>query len=748
VHANRTAAAADESLSFSIEIEKPSSRQVTTVDYYLKVVMTVPAPVELVPAPIAPEAGVEVDFEIPAPAIEEQELEAPPVAIPPLGGSSGRVSVGIRGHTGGREGTEDEESVKEFAAFWEWVSDVGSPGQTLVSALAQGMAPSTFLVVMEDQVVAIHTTARYLNQLGRPPRAAMHNRDFVLAGELIGDQMAILRGPATQGSRFQDMVETRETLIPTDDELAGGDGPFIEAIPAVEGRPTSPIPKAVLIPLSWAEYFLSYRSFVETLAWIAAKRETLTPAQRETTQPLEHWARAIRVRATGTNTVISALDGKWQAPAPDPVLIQFMRDRLNQLFPQAQPTTSNAGPAGQPIFRPTINLVSPGTSPDKEKKLASGEKARIRAACSLAMADFDPCLPPFYRAWLQDGKTKESVRTWMTHYLTNNGPVSRLYPSQVYVSDDMVNDIKSLNFGRGGDLTHGDCHRGLSPFMCPAVPAKRRREMDKRNEFQARATAVTPDDIKNSETGPGELPTGLYGLQQQLGRYSAILEVLAGEQCRHKAEVDAIMEALTDNSDQFEEMTQRQVLYLLWDIHRDARKFFSRVAPLEDGDHLLPRTNLNVVSRMVQGGNIMTSAVGVPELDFLGKNITHDILTSAGGGTPQELFPGASTAYTGPHANPTVVPEFAATLAPLLKIHPKINVFELLRQVEGVHLSDITVGRRGHHCNNYSVLGRCADRKCRYQHTPTRPSAERIKKVDASLRQIVGSVLANGLKKE
>jgi hypothetical protein len=124
--------------------------------------------------------------------------------------------------------------------------------------------------------------------------------------------------------------------------------------------------------------------------------------------------------------------------------------------------------------------------------------------------------------------------------------------------------------------------------------------------------------------------------------------VLAGDQCRHKAEVDAIMEALTDNSDQFEEMTQRQVLYLLWDIHRDARQFFSRVAPLEDGDHLLPRTNLNVVSCMVQGGNIMTSAVGVPELDFLGKDITHDILTGASGGTPQELFPGVSTAYTAP----------------------------------------------------------------------------------------------------
>jgi hypothetical protein len=68
----------------------------------------------------------------------------------------------------------------------------------------------------------------------------------------------------------------------------------------------------------------------------------------------------------------------------------------------------------------------------------------------------------------------------MSHHLQNNGPVARLHPSTVYVSDDVVNDM--LNFGRSGDLAHADCHRGLTPFMCPAIPAKKRKEMDKVNE--------------------------------------------------------------------------------------------------------------------------------------------------------------------------------------------------------------------------------------------------------------------------
>jgi hypothetical protein len=390
--------------------------------------------------------------------------------------------------------------------------------------------------------------------------------------------------------------------------------------------------------------------------------------------------------------------------------------------------------------------VTPTSSPEKEKKLTGGEQARIRAACSLLASEFEDKLPPFYRDWVKDGKTKEAARTWLTHYIQSNGPATRLHPSTIYVSDDIVNDVKALNFGRGGELTYVDCHRGLSPFMCPAVGAKKRKEMDKACERQTRATLVTPEDVKQSETGPGDLPTGVYGLLQQLSRYSAILEVLVGEACGHKLEVDSIIEGLSDNSDQFEELSQRQLLYVMWDIHRDARRFFSRFAPMDDGDSALPRSNLSVMTRMIQGGAVLTSTVGVPEQQFLGQAITKDILTSPGGGTPRELFPAApGKGHSGPHINSAIQPEFKAALGPALLAHPKLSIHELSRQVEGVGLKDLAIGRRGHHCTNYNVIGKCADSRCRYTHTAAQPTPDKVAKVVGHLKAISDSILKNGL---
>ena len=208
------------------------------------------------------------------------------------------------------------------------------------------------------------------------------------------------------------------------------------------------------------------------------------------------------------------------------------------------------------------------------------------------------------------------------------------------------------------------------------------------------------------------------------------------------------MEAIADNADQYEELSQRQILYLMWDIHRDARRFFSKVAPLDSTDDLLPRSSLAVVTRMVQGGNIMTSSVGVPETEFLGLSVIKSLLTSPGGGTPSELFPDAAGSYKGPYTNSQLPPEFAQALAPLLKTHPNINTFVLCRQLDDVRLSDISVGKRGHHCSNYGIVGRCGDKKCRYAHSPTNPSPEKVQKIVGHLKRVVAQVQNHGLKSE
>lgn len=64
-------------------------------------------------------------------------------------------------------------------------------------------------------------------------------------------------------------------------------------------------------------------------------------------------------------------------------------------------------------------------------------------------------MPQCYTKWEKDGKTKEAARTWIMQHLQNNSPAARLHP---YVSDNMVNDIKALNFGQGAELTYAYCH--------------------------------------------------------------------------------------------------------------------------------------------------------------------------------------------------------------------------------------------------------------------------------------------------
>lgn len=259
----------------------------------------------------------------------------------------------------------------------------------------------------------------------------------------------------------------------------------------------------------------------------------------------------------------------------------------------------DSSPSGTTPFPPT-RVGSANNTHDQsrhskfypEREEIGGEKAQIRTACSLPTAEFDCSVFQFYRDWVKDGKTKEATRTCMLYHLQNNGPAARLHPLTMYVLEDMVYDIKSLNFGCSRDLAYADCHHGLTPCMCPAVPAtKKRKEMDKLKKRHTRATLVSPEDTRLSETGPRELPVGIYGLLQQLGQYSAILQVLMGDSCRHKLEVHQITELLLENADQFMDLTQQQVPFLVWDIHRDAHHFFPRFAPVGVGDDLQPRSN-------------------------------------------------------------------------------------------------------------------------------------------------------------
>jgi hypothetical protein len=222
----------------------------------------------------------------------------------------------------------------------------------LVDGLVQGSSPTMFLVVIDEMVMVAHCFGCYSNELGPPLRPQMHQRMYALVGELMLDQMAIWQGPATVGNRIQDWMAASQIVVPTPEEIAGAGEGLLPPLTPREGRPANQVPKLLFIPRAWAQYFLVYRSKSEAAEWIASKLSTLTKEERQAMAPINWWTRAL---------FEPALLARWQGPPPDPVLLQFMRDRMRTLLPHEQPPPPP--PGSYPM--PTINVVTSNTTPKK-----------------------------------------------------------------------------------------------------------------------------------------------------------------------------------------------------------------------------------------------------------------------------------------------------------------------------------------------------------------------------------------------
>ena len=57
-----------------------------------------------------------------------------------------------------------------------------------------------------------------------------------------------------------------------------------------------------------------------------------------------------------------------------------------------------------------------------------------------------------------------------------------LDPVKIYVSPELVRDVKELRYGYDNDLSYENCHRGISPFCVMAVTV----------EHQAKCRASDP----------------------------------------------------------------------------------------------------------------------------------------------------------------------------------------------------------------------------------------------------------------
>jgi hypothetical protein len=282
-----------------------------------------PPPAGMTGADINPNVGI--DGEIPG-------VEPPggaPAANPAAPGSSNQVMAALNRVI---TNMTDQDVATEFTSYRTWVEESGS--QALLDSLVQGSAPVFFLSLIDEQVVAVHSFARYLNEFGRPPRSLLHQRVFAIAGDLVMSQMGIWRGPSTVGNRVQDWFEGNvDVVIPTPEELTNSQGNLIQTPAATADRPATSVPRMIMVPRAWAPYFLEYRSRTETSTWITNRIAALPPDLQGSFATLRNWALSTHI-TTDLGGETPVMTCRWQPPPPDPVLVQFMWDRLNRLSPR------------------------------------------------------------------------------------------------------------------------------------------------------------------------------------------------------------------------------------------------------------------------------------------------------------------------------------------------------------------------------------------------------------------------------
>jgi hypothetical protein len=80
-------------------------------------------------------------------------------------------------------------------------------------------------------------------------------------------------------------------------------------------------------------------------------------------------------------------------------------------------------------------------------------------------------------------------------------------PVHIFVTQDMVCDLKDLRFGWNQDFSFATCHHGISPFAVVAVSQETASHQKRVQEQVQRATLLTRDKVESLETSPGLCPT-------------------------------------------------------------------------------------------------------------------------------------------------------------------------------------------------------------------------------------------------
>ena len=554
-------------------------------------------------------------------------------------------------------------------------------------------------------------------------------------------------------------LAVREVVAAAEDELDAwyGEGPGNPRVPTqgdelvteLEGGlgVNVRVPLLQYLPMAWAPYFIAAQS--PEVARRTLRRLTegnLTDLQRQHTARLETWMRAACMRSgpVGANRYRSKLHMTWvvHRAVLDRSMTRWATRRLAPFLtapavgppPPAAPAIAlPGGAAGVAMHPPPGGAGGFGGAPyeGRETKVFSPlEHERIRLACGLDPANYDAGRPPIYAVFLAEGRSMVKVEAVLQKFLA---PAPDDWdPIRLYVSQELVRDMKDLKLGWGNENAHDTCHRGISPFAVLQVSMDQQTKRRKTQERADRATYLSTEDVRALEAEPGCCPGSYYAMLTLLRRYIRLLTVLFGAGCSHLTEVQGIYQVLAEKVAVYETMSAELIAEILWRVFVDARECFSHLGPG------LPESQLYSLRHDVRGCSLRVS-INCP-VALLLNSPSAAVVSQAGNGnalggrsgygggsigsaTTMSTLTGSAPREPvpligGKRTNPTPIPEVVAIMQGLRAKRPGVDMNAVMRS-EKLTIAEIGIGGKGA-CLDFMYFGECTRSGCSYEHGPVR----------------------------
>jgi hypothetical protein len=601
-----------------------------------------------------------------------------------------------------------------------------------------------FLTILPDhEVCLIHSLGRHCSGLGK--QTAAHNRFYGLLGEKVGDQLPpLVMAPSTG---LVPWLKVQDKSRPTREDVAGLENGATKTILAPIGdlddeqdeRPSVSVQNLCYVPKAWAAHFLAPMTPFKALGVFRSLMASIPAADHDDFNFIEAWL-LVACTHTATAPGESTLTAKWQRPHLDRTVLHWIQRHSQHVNQMPAPGMGAAGPPvggldPQECFNKALETVAALKPVSETKKYTTAELQRIRAACSLTVAEMETCLPPFHARLLAEGRTKRGTEAVLAQALRPTDDSDD--PGLIYISPELVQDIRECKYGLGWDTSFRNCHRGLSPFAVPHMSLRHQQERLLYQDRLGKASMTTVGDIEKGEESPSSSPKTYHGCLQLLSNYIKLLSEVVGSRSAHLREVVAIRRKLRQKVDLYIDMGPKEIIYLLWAIFLDAREVFS--AQVTDAE-MAPESQLKYTTSFLGVGRIPMDILGVPLAQFK----AHDSTSTAGTelsslSSGPDLFKPAD--FVAPK-NTSVPDDISAITMPLLEQFPNVTTTALMSHGQ-LGFEDIRVGNKGA-CLNYNLLGICSDPKCSYRHSRAKPTAERIKAVVSSLGPAVQAYLTTG----